>query len=513
MRTFGLRRIGVIAALSVALLAITQIGLPATQAAPSPQTRGVPGPSAVGKRVDLRQLPPIKGDTPRQVREIPRLYPVDANTFGQMKAAANQAAAARDHKPGSGSTTSSTTGIDTLNFTQTGGWNPPDAGLAVSDSYILVAVNEAFGIYSKPTSTKPATLQNLIKFSANALFNTSDSVFDPRALYDAGSGHFVLLAVSQGSGTSSYQLAVSASSDPTGTWYVYSIPAVTGSGNSAAWADFPGLGMDGNNIYITSNQFTFTHSTFQYARILAIPKSQLYSDLNVNSVDLQDLRNPDGSTAFTVQPVNQPFATSTSTTPMYFVNALWSSGSQLVVRSVGTAGLSQSASVTVPAYTLPANAPQPGGKAIDTGDDRLLGATMDASGVIYTANTTGPTSSATNRYANAQWYSIPTSNSSSVNSGVVTNSGIAYYYPAVMPSGSSVVLEVSGSSSKQPASAFYVKGSSVNKYATGVGGYSLSSRWGDYGAAAPDPSDGSVWVLGEYAKSSSGWGTAVINVP
>ena len=125
---------------------------------------------------------------------------------------------------------------------------------------------------------------------------------------------------------------------------------------------------------------------------------------------------------------------------------------------------------------------------------------------------TGATSSTSNRYANAQWYAILPSDSSSVHSGVVTNSGIAYYYPAVMPSGSSLVLEVSGSSSKQPASAYYVTGSSVTRYATGVGGYSLSSRWGDYGAAAVDPS-GSVWLLGEYAKSSSGWGTAVINVP
>ena len=56
---------------------------------------GEPGPTAIGVAVSLNQLPPVaEGATEQQGGEIPRLYPVDAATFEQMKAQANAAAAA-----------------------------------------------------------------------------------------------------------------------------------------------------------------------------------------------------------------------------------------------------------------------------------------------------------------------------------------------------------------------------------------------------------------------------------
>lgn len=206
------------------------------------------------------------------------------------------------------------------------------------------------------------------------------------------------------------------------------------------------------------------------------------------------------------------------------MNAIWSSGSQLVVRSIANNGLGSPGSVPVAPYTLPANAPQPGPrgrtKAINTGDDRLLGAAFQ-NNTIYTSNTTGTVSSSLssspNPYANAQWYAINTESSSyNATTTTITNRNVAYYYPAVAPGNGFVGVEVSGSGSSQTASAFYVGGSGTPaNFAGGVSGYSLASRWGDYGAAAPDPSNSgsTVWVLGEYAKYSSGWGTAVTHVP
>lgn len=47
----------------------------------------------------------------------------------------------------------------------------------------------------------------------------------------------------------------------------------------------------------------------------------------------------------------------------------------------------------------------------------------------------------------------------------------------------------------------------------GVGGYTLNGRWGDYPGLSADPSDaGAVWVLGEYANATDGWGTAVVTI-
>jgi hypothetical protein len=131
-------------------------------------------------------------------------------------------------------------------------------------------------------------------------------------------------------------------------------------------------------------------------------------------------------------------------------------------------------------------------------------------------------------YANAQWYVLepaPTAAAPSATTGqsfAVTDSSVAYFFPGVLPgctvqptNGSCatpfVALQVSGSGRNQPASAFALTGGQQPRvYQLGVAGYTSADRWGDYPALASDPSVPSqVWVLGEYARTSSSWGTAV----
>ena len=127
-----------------------------------------------------------------------------------------------------------------------------------------------------------------------------------------------------------------------------------------------------------------------------------------------------------------------------------------------------------------------------------------------------------NAFANAQWYEIGPNNvtDSFAASHAVTSTGVAFFFPNVLPgcqtnpcSSPSVVLEVSGTGRFQTASAFWTRGGAPTKYAAGVSGYTLNSRWGDYAAVAADPGPtGPVWVLGEWAQSGGGWGTAVTSV-
>jgi hypothetical protein len=221
---------------------------------------------------------------------------------------------------------------------------------------------------------------------------------------------------------------------------------------------------------------------------------------------------------------------------MYLVNAIWSSGSNLVVRSITTAAGGASPVLNSPnwvtsgwvaPYTLPASAPQPNtGNRIDTGDDRLLGAVFRY-GSIFTGNTTATVSSqlssTPNPYANVQWYQItPTSaTASSASSAAVTNSGVALFFPGVLPVCSSgatcttpkVVVQMSASGRSQPASAARAADGSLAIFAKGVGGYTLYQRWGDYPAIAADPNNpGTAWLFGEYARSTTSWGTAVTNI-
>jgi hypothetical protein len=393
----------------------------------------------------------------------------------------------------------------------------------VGPSDVLTAVNESFSIYSRGG----ALLRGPMTF--DSLFNnTTDSLFDPRALYDAASSRFVMLV----SGTTYFALFVSKTSDPTGQWCAYQL-SVDPTG--ATWADFPALGMDGDYLYITANQFGVADNSFHYAQVQAVPKSLAYNTTCApfSATMFSPLLNPDGGNAFTVQPANRPDAVA-GDGPMYLVNAIWPSGSNIAVRSLthSSAGLSPGDSHWVKSgfiasYDLPANAPQPRGPAIATGDTRLEGAVFRY-GIIYTSNTTQHVNSAlgttANPYANAQWYEITPNNltDSFGASHVVSSSSIAFFFPGVLPgcasspcSSPSPVLEVSGSGKSQPASAFWVRGGAkpTNYTASAVAGYSLNSRWGDYSALAADPaSTGPIWVLGEYARAANAWGTAVTPV-
>jgi hypothetical protein len=99
-------------------------------------------------------------------------------------------------------------------------------------------------------------------------------------------------------------------------------------------------------------------------------------------------------------------------------------------------------------------------------------------------------------------------------------SGFDYYYPAVSLDGSGdlfIAYSVSSSSLFPTAGAVDIPASAPSTFenamllAAGVGSYS-GKRWGDYSAAAPDPSNpGAVWVTAEYqasATAGSDWGTA-----
>jgi hypothetical protein len=393
-----------------------------------------------------------------------------------------------------------------------------------------VTVNESLTIFNRSGSklTGPSSL--------GALFQTTDSTFDPRALYDAytraqgGRDHFVTLATAGGY----LALATSVTGDPSGLWCPYQL-GVDSSG--LTWADYPTLGMDGDYLYITTNQFT-SDNNFQYAELQVIPKASVYAaNAATCPTAVQEIvwpiQNPDGGNAFTVQPANQPDALPGQSAPMYLINAIWSDGSNLALRRVtpnggappALGGASWIASGYIAPYDLPADAPQPRGSAIDTGDTRLLGAVYRY-GKIYAANTTmhvtGIAGATPSPYANAQWYEItPNSLSDSfATSHAITSSGLAYFFPNILVGCAAatcatptVVLEVSGSGRTQPGSAYVARGMQVTKYASGVAGYTLNDRWGDYSAVAADPvSTGRVWVLGEYALERGRWGTAVTSV-
>ena len=100
---------------------------------------------------------------------------------------------------------------------------PPDPELAVGPSHVIAVVNSRYRIFSASTGSPLISATRLSTLmSANS---DCTGLFDPNVLYDEEYDRFLIGADANGS---DYCLAVSTTSNPLGTWAVYSIAADIG---------------------------------------------------------------------------------------------------------------------------------------------------------------------------------------------------------------------------------------------------------------------------------------------
>jgi hypothetical protein len=132
---------------------------------------------------------------------------------------------------------------------------PPDVSASASSQYVVEENNAAGEIWT--------TAGNEVKFFTLTNFYTAPSgagcyLSDPQIYYDNPTGHWfssILSVTGCGGGTaeSTVYLAVSVTSDPTGSWYEYVIP------NSIAGdlSDQPFMGVNNNVVVISTNEFPY----------------------------------------------------------------------------------------------------------------------------------------------------------------------------------------------------------------------------------------------------------------
>jgi hypothetical protein len=404
------------------------------------------------------------------------------------------------------------------------GWIPPDCTMAVGPNHILLSVNSSLAIYSKTGG--PALLQRtLTQWFSNAVQDLT--IFDPKALFDQHAGRWVLLAVAfrQNPNRSVFLLSVSAGSDPLGSWRNYVFDAmVDGTTATNNWADYPGLGVDAQALYVTANMFAFG-GNFQYAKIRVIPKAGPYSGGPAPFFDFVRMRNPDNTMAFTIQPCH------TFGAPMveYLVNSRFPSGSALTLWRITNpvAPTLTRADVPIGAYSLPPNADQTGGPPeLNTGDVRILHAVFRGDSV-WAAFTTVRNWGAGNR-ASIHWVQIRAASNSLVQQGIFGARDFHYFYPAACPDNNgNMTLVFSRSGTSQSGSigftgrratdpAGQLQPSALLK--TGVAHYQAldgggRNRWGDYNGVAADPANPRViWFYSEFASAVNTWATWVGSV-
>jgi hypothetical protein len=393
---------------------------------------------------------------------------------------------------------------------------PPDTMGAAGPNHLVSLLNSDFGVFNKTAGTvlKQISLQAFWESLGTTTGKPANFPFDPKILYDQHSGRFIAITLGGTSAPDSWvMVAVSSTSDPTGAWSKWAIDAdkdnnVQQFNNSA---DFPGLGVDAFNLYITANMFSETN-VGQYSKVWVIPKAQLLAALPPTTITWFEFRDYPGFD-FTMQPA-QTFGTPGAE---YFI--FEGTANHLAVAWMdnisGTPVWHSPLQVQVAPYastnTLPGAPQLETAVTISTSDTRLLNAVY-RNGALWTVHTV---QSPTTVKTEVAWYQINPVAGAILAQGRISDPLRWYYYPsigvnkdnfaAVGFSGSSIIEYAGGyytliqpSSGTAEPVALLKPGEAL--YSKTLGG--SENRWGDFSATVVDPVDDvTFWTLQEYAMT------------
>lgn len=166
---------------------------------------------------------------------------------------------------------------------------PPDQALCVGPEHVLESVNTVLRAYTKDGAPAgPVVSLNELFGYAPAIDRATGTfgafITDPVCHFDAETGRYflVVLTLDQDPVTGGFtgkdrlDIAVTATSDPTGTWFRYKLPVQNdgtegtpnhhcdaGPGDpdqtspSGCIGDYPHIGADANGFFITTNEYSF----------------------------------------------------------------------------------------------------------------------------------------------------------------------------------------------------------------------------------------------------------------
>jgi hypothetical protein len=410
-----------------------------------------------------------------------------------------------------------------------GSIEPPDTQLAAGPTQLFELVNDVGQVYTKTGTTVGATL------NLNTFFPVPAGMFftDPRVIFDAESGRWFLsgLAFNSTNFTSQVMVAISSGSDAAASTYnFFVIPFNTGVNN--AICDQPKLGVNSDKVTVSCSNFT-SNTTFTHESTFFINKSEMVAATTPHAWEIDDAR------LFAVQPV-----TALTPTPTEYlvendsVHGFCGSSSLWLASVTGVPSVSQPNPPGIPilcfgmaATAIPPAAQQPaGGNAtVNTNDDRFNSAVW-RNGTLWTGgnNACTPIGDTVVRSC-LRLATIQTLDGIMQNTNFASN-GAYLYYPGLSLDGSNdlFVSYTESSSTVNPgAVAFDLPALSFTPEAFtvvqgGAAAYNSTNasgpRWGDYSAAAVDPTNSAnVWVTAEFAAAAGtfNWSTATaeLSVP
>jgi len=398
---------------------------------------------------------------------------------------------------------------------------PPDMGFSTNGTKEIELINDVGKIWN---GTTPGTAFSLATFFSPSA--PSDFLSDPFVKWDVGSGRFFagIFDVSLGGEI----MAVSTTSDPSGTWNLYRVryPSTTVTGGGCP--DQGKAGVDSNVVGLGFNEFAATGvggcpntATFRGAAIEVFNKAEMMAGATVHFV----YTDPQ-SGYFSLVPAD----TQGSSTTEFFASLNYGTSTQLhQVTSVGVplggptdVTLTVLPDLTVKSYSNPPKAPQSGTtKKIDSGDDRTQNVSMSGTKLSLAATVGCKPKGDTAKRACGRVYEVDdTSTAAPLLKKSLTISAVGKYfiYPAATILGTNTVAVSIGQSSSSTFGSLYTTAGTWGLALAGPvqvqagTAKNTTGRYGDYFAVAVQPgTTNQYWVAGEIGGTSGStfkWNTA-----
>jgi RTX calcium-binding nonapeptide repeat (4 copies) len=422
----------------------------------------------------------------------------------------------------------------------TGFYNiPPDPHGAVGPNHVVSVVNTSIQWH-----LKDGTLQN--NQSLQNFFSSTTGTFDPKVIFDQHSNRWVVVTLeNQGRNSgnaaddiSRIYVAVSDDADPNGTWYRTTIDSRLNINGVNTWADYPGIAVDGDAIYITNNMFSHEGGTFQGERLWIINKgigSGFYSG-GAPAIGVYDPATASGGIATTMMPAQVYGDVPGAAGTFLVAYSSLSNGTDEFAQVIRVDNATSSPTFTVQnvnlgnietTFSLP-GAPQLGtATTINTNDSRAYNAVWRDNKLYFTTTIRGAAGDDANE-ATVYWAEINTTNqaalsktqSGSIGGNTIGGLDTFTFFPSIaVNADGDVGVGFSASSSTIYAGSYFawrdvndplgtmrdpitVKAGEdyyVRLFASNGG---TRNRWGDYTATVVDPSDDqSFWTFNEYAMT------------
>jgi hypothetical protein len=438
----------------------------------------------------------------------PFLPTVSAAQYAAQKAAA--AAAARGRAPAEAlapSAAAPTLQFITFEGLQAGSvgpiFAPSDSHGAVGHIQYVEVVNSAIRVYTKGN---PGVSQPTVVMSSTlpAFFGSSETLFDPRVIYDPNWQRWIVLATRHSASVSDpsafFWLAASQTNDASGPWCISQVGLA---GTPGQWLDYPQLGQDQDGIIVTGNLFS-GDDAFIAARLFAIAKARKYNCLNFSFAVFGGLLDTLAPPLVRDQnPSAMLLAANGGTVQKY----------TLTSSSRSPATLTGPVAITGPAaWTVPPNAPQLGtGNVLDTLDGRFVNASTQVGSGIWNTHTVN-----NGGIAGVRWYRINHVTNAVIQQGTIPGGSNHLFNASIAANDASNAFMTFSMSSAAFRPQVRYSGKLSAEVAIPFGTSLVSSpnvfsscsaspcRWGDYSAVSIDPSDTTkAWIVNQYVGSAT----------